>query len=317
MSGQPVEVTCDESGAEGEKLVGGCTDVFCHASIRLTVAEAAACVAEVHRMIRSPVSQYKAIHLLREKNRFALDWFLGPLGPVHGHSNAFLVDKTYLLLLRFADRLARTAPFAGTATDLAAVLRRSVGPSWTPFLVLLNEIMRWGAVGDNASTVELVALAEALAATEPPGAARDVLILFTRRHSDVDAMLRPAARPDPTTPLSMDQLLPAILRAVDHWGADGEPVALVHDTHRTLSDARVAHLVSLRPGRLASVRLARADLDPRVQVADFLAGVARKVSSAELAGAADPALTALLRPHVDPRSVWCDQASRARVGGTA
>jgi hypothetical protein len=320
MSGRPAEVTCDESGAEGEKLVGGCTEVFCHASVRLTVAEAAACVDEVHRMIRSPVTQYKAIHLLREKNRFALDWFLGPLGPVHGRANAFLVDKTHLLLLRLADRLARTPPFAsdlGATADVAATLYRAAGPSWTPFLVLLNEVMRWGPVGDGVATDELVALADALAAAEPPGTARDVLALFARRHSDVDALLRPVAQPDPTTRLAMDQLLPAILRAVDHWAADGEPVVLVHDTHRTLTDARMAQLVASRPGRLAAMRLARAEEDPRIQVADFLAGVARTVATKELAGTADPALSALLRDYVDPRSVWCDQASWARLGRTA
>jgi hypothetical protein len=322
MSGQPVEVTCDESGAEGEKLVGGNTDVFCHASIRLTVAEAADCVDELRRMIRSPAAEYKAILLLREKNRFALDWFLGPLGPVHGRANAFLVDKTYLLLLRFADRLARTPPFASdlgerAVEDLATALYRAAGPAWTPFLALLNEVMRWGRVGDNASTDELVALADALVTTEPPGTAQDVLTLFARYRSDVDTLLRPVTQPDPTTRLAMDQLLPAILRAVDCWGADGEPVFLVHDMHRTLTDTRMAQLVALRRGRLSSMRLARAGADPRVQVADFLAGVARKVASDELAGTADPALSALVRDHVDPRSVWCDQASWARVGRTA
>lgn len=306
MSGQPVEVTCDESGAEGDKLVGGCTDVFCHASIRLTVAEAADCVAELRRMIQSPAAEYKAGHLLREKNRFALKWFLGPRGPVHGRANAFLVDKTYLLLLRFADRLARTPPFAthlDTADDLAAALYEATRPAWTPFLALLNEVMRWGPVGVHASTDELVALAGELAATETTGTARDVLTLVTRYRADVDPLLRPATRPDPTARLALDQLLPAILRAADYWSAGGEPVFLVHDMHRMLTETRMAQLVAMRSGRLSSMRLARAGTDPRVQVADFVAGIARKVTSDGLAGTADPALTALLRDYVDPQSV--------------
>ena len=45
--------------------------------------------------------------------------------------------------------------------------------------------------------------------------------------------------------------------------------------------------------------------DPRVQVADLLAGVARKVATDELLGRSDPDLTALLRPYVDPASRWC------------
>jgi hypothetical protein len=55
-------------------------------------------------------------------------------------------------------------------------------------------------------------------------------------------------------------------------------------------------------------------LDPRVQLADFLAGIARKIASDELNGRGDPALTALLRPYVDPASVWGDERSWALLG---
>jgi hypothetical protein len=48
-------------------------------------------------------------------------------------------------------------------------------------------------------------------------------------------------------------------------------------------------------------------------VADFLAGVARKIASDQLRGNDDPELTALLRPYVDPLSVWGDAASWARL----
>jgi hypothetical protein len=304
------EVTCDESGAEGDKLVGGCTDVFCHASIRLTFDEAADCVAELRRMIQSPATEYKAGHLLREKNRFALEWFLGPGGPVHGRANAFLVDKTYLLLLRFADRLAHTSPFATElGDDVATALYEAADATWAPFLTTLNEAMRWGPVGDAASTDELIALAGALARTEPPGIARNVLLALTRYRPAVDALLRPATRPDPMTRLALDQLLPAILRAVDRWSTD-DPVVLVHDTHRSLTDNRMAQLVALRPGRLSSMSLARAGADPRVQVADFIAGIGRKIASDSLAGTADPGRRAMLRDYVDPRSLWSTRQPR-------
>ena len=302
------EVTCDESGSEGDKLVGGCTDVFCHASIRLTFAEAAECVAELRRMIQSPAAEYKAGHLLREKNRFALEWFLGPGGPVHGRANAFLVDKTYLLLLRFADRLAHTSPFPHEP-DVAAALYDAATPAWTPFLTTLNEAMRWGPVGDAVSTDELVALAAALAEAEPPGVARDVLVSLVRYRPAVDALLRPVTRPDPMTRLALDQLLPAILRAVDRWSAD-DPVVLVHDTHRSLTGNRMAQLMALRPGRLESMSLARAGADPRVQVADFIAGIGRKIASDSLAGTADAGRRAMLRDYVDPRSLWRTRQSR-------
>ena len=38
---QTADVACDESGSEGEHLIGGNTDVFAHGSVRLTIEEAA------------------------------------------------------------------------------------------------------------------------------------------------------------------------------------------------------------------------------------------------------------------------------------
>ncbi|CAM5746082.1 hypothetical protein [Streptomyces afghaniensis 772] [Streptomyces afghaniensis] len=68
---------------------------------------------------------------------------------------------------------------------------------------------------------------------------------------------------------------------------------------------------------LAGLRLVVAREDARVQVADFLAGIARKIASDVLNGRGDPVLTALLRPYVDPGSVWGDARSRALLAAPA
>ncbi|MFB6726375.1 hypothetical protein ACFCV3_39770 [Kribbella sp. NPDC056345] len=101
----PTTIVCDESGYEGEKLVGGVTDVFAHASIRLDEATAAACVAELRDRIKSPATMYKANHLLRAKHRATLLWFLGPDGPLPGNASVFVIDKTYFLITGLVDRL--------------------------------------------------------------------------------------------------------------------------------------------------------------------------------------------------------------------
>ena len=54
-----------------------------------------------------------------------------------------------------------------------------------------------------------------------------------------------------------------------------------------------------------------------MQLADFLAGVARKIASEALVGRADPALVGLIRPYVDATSVWGDPTSAALLGLTA
>jgi len=49
--------------------------------------------------------------------------------------------------------------------------------------------------------------------------------------------------------------------------------------------------------------------DPRVQVADLLAGVARRLAWEVLEDRGNAALIALLRPYVDPHSIWADDRS--------
>jgi hypothetical protein len=85
-----------------------------------------------------------------------------------------------------------------------------------------------------------------------------------------------------------------------------------------LTKERIAQLKEIfsKPprGRLTSLRLVDSRSDSRVQVADFLAGAARKIASDELNDRGDAELTALLRPYVDPLSVWGDDRSWSLLG---
>ncbi|MFI7067787.1 hypothetical protein ACIBL3_42795 [Kribbella sp. NPDC050124] len=252
-----LEIACDESGYEGEKLVGGVTHVFAHASVCIDEADAAACVAELRRRIRSPATMYKATHLLRSKHRAVLLWLLGDDGPLLGNARVFLVDKTYFL----AERL---------------VAELGARPELTRFL--------YDAARRTAEAEEFLV------------AANDVLRTTFRDHV--------------VSPL--DPLLPAIVRAVEYWGAGGRPVVVAHDRQTTLSPERVFTLRGSAAG-FAGLEQVDSFTDSRVQVADFLAGVARKIASDQLKGSDDAEVSALLRPYVDPASIWIDQQSWSRL----
>jgi hypothetical protein len=62
------------------------------------------------------------------------------------------------------------------------------------------------------------------------------------------------------------------------------------------------------------VRLVDSRADHRVQVADFLAGAAWRIAADELRGRGDTELTALLRPYIDPYSIWADDVSWSQLG---
>jgi hypothetical protein len=103
-----------------------------------------------------------------------------------------------------------------------------------------------------------------------------------------------------------------------YWGEGGKPVAIVHDEHAALTEDRVAQLKGIfdepHSGRLISLTLVDSRSDSRVQIADFLAGVARKIASDELNRRGDAELTALLRPYVDSLSIWGDDRSWSVLG---
>ncbi|MFL6076255.1 MAG: hypothetical protein ACJ73S_22920 [Mycobacteriales bacterium] len=298
-----VEIACDESGYEGDKLIGTTTDVFAHASVRLDLAAAAGCVGELRARIRSPALEYKANHLLREKHRAVLEWLLGPTSPVYGRARVYLVDKALHVVTGVAGPLlADPAAVAALHRDGPAVF----GPErWAAFLVAANDLLRTRDRLDVRGPVErFLAAVDALAAAGAAGPVGDTVARLRRAGHRAEAWRsRLAADPELVSPL--DPLPAAIARAVAYWGEGGEPVFVVHDRQNTLSPARVARLAAaLGPGRLADLTLVGSGADPRVQVADILAGAARKIASDALNAHPDPILTALLHPYLDPLSIW-------------
>jgi hypothetical protein len=256
-----LEIACDESGYEGERLVGGVTDVFAHASVRMDEETAVRCVAELRERIRSPATVYKAGHVLRSKHRPVLLWLLGPDGPLLGNAFVHLVDKTYFLA-------SSLVTFVGGRSGLEHVL---------------------------------------YAAARRTAEARAFMV-------DANEAMRTVFREKPPVISPLDPLMPAIVRAVEWWGGDGTPVVIAHDRQTMLSAERIERLTQLSPpGRLAGLELVDSFTHPRVQVADYLAGVARKIASDQLHGTDDAELAALIKPYLDPLSVWVDEPSWTRL----
>ncbi len=307
-----VDIACDESGSEGEKLVGGNTEVFAHASVAIDLDEARACVAELRRRIRSPAVEYKANHLLREKHRAALIWLLGKSGPIYGRARVYLVEKTFLLVRSLVHQTAGATN--GQASRQALVLHRDapakVGlANWQAFLESSNQLL-WARNGDfprstQAAYTHLLDRMRRSAAGAPAG---DVLDLIWVARA---AVLTGGSGRDTSTP-ALDPLLPALARAVESWAEGGQSVTIVHDEQSTITHRLINRLRGTWPA-LTSIQLVDSMDDARVQVADFLAGVARRIAEDALTGAADAELTALLRPYVDPQSVWGDGDSWAAL----
>jgi hypothetical protein len=338
---QLLEVACDESGYEGENLIGATTDVFAHASVRLSTESATNCIQEIRNRIRSPALEYKSTHLLREKHRSVLEWLLGPLGPIHGNARVHLTDKTFFVVGKVVDLLVGEGTYAASigpyqdqqAKAMAVTLYREGQPTfgreqWGAFLESFNDLMRArNRRGARTSVDSFFRMVDVLRLAGARGRVDEIMGLLWQARPHADSF-RARLLDNPKMIPALDPLIPAIVQAVVHWGEGRKPVSIVHDEHTALTEERIAQLKEIfsKPhpallryspgGRLTSLRLVDSRSDPRVQVADFLAGVARKIASDELNDRGDAELTALLRPFVDSSSIWGDERSWSLLGPT-
>lgn len=313
-----VEIACDESGSEGEKLVGGTTDVFAHASVDVPVEVAVACIADVRVRARSPAEEVKASVVLRQQNRAVLEHLLGPDGPLHGRAHVHLTEKEFHLVGVLVAVLG-----GGTAAATDVLHRDAAGvvgtATWLGLLGAFNDLLRARLLADaRVHAAHLFAQADQAAARHRGSPAGDLL-------ADV-AAARPATEAGLVDLLHrsrevtvLDPLVPALASAVRHWAAGGRRVRVVHDEHRTLREGGLGGLAGLAgaDGPLQRIGFVDSRDDPRVQLADLLAGAARRIASEQLAGRGDPVLTSLLRPYVSPESVWGDERSRSALLPTA
>lgn len=307
----PLEVVCDESGSDGENLTGGNTDVFAHGSVSLPVEVAAAYVQEVRDRIRSPATEYKAGHLLREKHRAVLEWLLSPSGPLDGHAHVHLTEKAYFVVNRAVDLLL------GDGTEALALYREdrpAVGAErWRTFLGAANRLLRVRLDGAADGAVDgFFRAVDDLRCARPR---TEILERLATTRPRADAYRARLLEGPPLVPV-LNPLLPAIVHTVAHWSAGGRTVRVVHDRQNMLTEQRIAWIEeqAVRAGvGFGGMELVQARWDPRVQLADFLAGIARKIASDVLNGHVDPALVALLRPYVGRTSVWGDERSWAML----
>lgn len=323
------EIACDESGWEGANLVAGSTDVIAYASVRLTVDAAAECLRELGGRAAHASPEYKAAHVLRADRRSTVTSLLGAAGPIHGNALVHLTEKAHFVVCRLLDLIlgqSVEAASAGLVTDrrltgMAVMLSRQ-GPGafgrdrWQAFLAAANAVLRtWKPRHVREPVDTFMDLVETLAdldlssrlkaALDELRAARSTAIA-ARSHLLDNRVLQPAVEP----------LIPALARTVLHWSqGGGSTVSIVHDEQSALTERRVRRLERqlMPPGRLLCFRQVDSRTDPRVQVADVLAGVARTLADDELHGRGDPQLSGLLRAYVDPASHWSDERSWLRL----
>jgi hypothetical protein len=270
--------------------------------------------------------EFKASHLLRTRSRSEIADFLGPSGPVHGRARVHLTDKSCFVLGRVLDL------FVGGSVDAASLGLRPdprlariasslcrTGPltfgrePWQAFLAASNTVLQVRHHPRVHAPVD--AFFDQLDVLRGLDGASPIFDELSDVRPDAYAA-RARLMQDHVLQPVLEPLIPAIARTVLHWSGGLHPVAIVHDEQSALTERRIRlmeqtlaapplELIRLPArGRFIELRQVDSRADPRVQVADLLAGVARRVAAEELLGRRDPDLAELLAPYVDPASRW-------------
>jgi hypothetical protein len=307
-AGAVVEVACDESGFSGTNLLDPSTPVITHASVDLSVEEAAALITALRSGFRFSPAEFKSGPFLRgPRAAEAQEWFLAQL---RGRAHIHLVDKEFFLATRIVDLfLADPSYAAGTRLTqrhrpAALALYRSgraADAGWLPLLAAFVELVRTKRRHrpDRRALERFFAARDALIRDIP---ADEVLAgLAAARVWDVVTRLGN----DPSIPPPLEPLVPAVAETVLFWSAGRRQVLVIHDEQSALTAGRLRRLqqvladTSALPGTgespLAGLVMVDSRDDPRVQVADLLAGAARRAPAIVDDGP--------LRPFLSPTSL--------------
>lgn len=317
-----IEIACDESGFTGSNLVAPAT-VFAHASVRIERRRADLLMRRLRAAARAPDGELKANRILRPRYRQLLPELLGPDGALRYDARVHLTDSRLFVLARVVDVLLGPGEVRGIDLPGRDEVLRSIALTlssgeasfgsarWQDFLVRAGNLLRVSRRVSRDAVQDFVSAVEALRRLSAPPEVQDALELLVsapaRAHAD---LARAAHLPhSKRTPL-LEPLLPALARAVIWWGAAADLVTVIHDEQSALTRHRIADmagaLAAAYPGhRLVVVRV-DSRTDPRVQVADLIAGIARRAAGSLLIGRPETELLELVRPVVDPASLWPD-----------
>jgi hypothetical protein len=322
LSGAFAEIACDESGFSGTNLLDAATPVFTHASVDLRADEAVELIGALRPGLRWPLNEFKSGQFLRGPQAGgALERLLAGLS---GRAHVLVVDKEYFLVTRIVD-LFLAEPSYAAGTRLTQDYRpaaltlyragRAGGRGWGVFLAAFVNLARTSRQHqlDRGAAERFFQARDSLAAAGLGAQAEGVLGGLSRTR--VRAVLTRLAHDDPSIPPPLEPMLPALAETVLFWSGGHRQVLVIHDEQSALTASRLRRLqlaltdgagsppADTRPAGAPPARVSPlAGLvpvdsrdDPRVQVADLLAGVARRSLNSGDDG--------LIQPFLSPTSL--------------
>ncbi|MFK4804322.1 DUF3800 domain-containing protein [Microbacterium sp. ZW CA_36] len=325
-----IEVACDESGNEGENLTRAGSRVFTHAGVTISVDDAEDLMSQLRVDLGTQATEIKSSVLLKPANRDVLEWLLTE-PRLEGKADIHLTDKRYFVVGKIVDLIVEQVLHEagqdiysnGVAGDMARLLfvegPAQLGTDWETAVDQFNTMLRTTVrKGAPATLSDFYASIGALR-LRATGMLADLLRFVDAGRGEAADLVANKTKTAEDY-LALDPTFAALATVVRTWHErTGQPVRVVHDETSLLTPQRIQALKSglaepgvpeagLGPVPLLSVTLVDSKSDPRIQIADLLAGAARLVASEALAGRVSPLITQL-RPFFDPNGLWGDPVS--------
>lgn len=290
VTGTVVEIACDESGFSGTNLLHPASPLLTHASVDLRPDEAVELITALRSGFRFSPHEFKSGQFLRSPAAGGvLEWFLAQLS---GRAHVQLVDKEFFLVTRIVDLLlAEPSYTAGTRLaqehrPAALALyraRHSADGDWRPFLAAFVDLFRTKRRNrqDPLALTLFFQARDTLLRDQLGAPAEEVLAGLSP--SPVQTVLTRLFADDPSIPPPLEPMLPALTETVLFWsGDDRRRVLVTHDEQSALTAYRLRRLQQVLAADdgispLAGLVVVDSRDDPRVQVADLLAGMARRL----------------------------------------
>ncbi len=239
------------------------------------------------------------------------------------HKKYFVVSKLFdstaeELAHELGDDIYETGAALAGANLLFFLAPQSYGTAWDRLLMTFQRFMRAkDAVHAHEELAHLIRSMVTLL-SDKDAVVRDVLgtVFAGLRHLGSLSKLQLGEGGEERL-RTMDPLIAAVGATVRSWGSiSGRPVEVVHDATKELTPVKIewvkqflSHPEGVAPSRqglaceLTDVRLVDSKEDPRVQVADLLAGTGRIVGESMVSEHQHP-LSPSLIPMVSGASLW-------------
>lgn len=328
------EVYLDESGHDGENLVGGSTRVFAYAGLHMELNDAFEIVQYIRKEIRAQGPELKARQVIKHPR--LVDYLYGENGVLVGKAKVYLADKHYVAVGKIVDTLIEEMTHEaginiyakGQARSIAVTLYRE-GPAalgqagWNELLSAFTSLMRLKQrkAGPKETVDGFYQKIHEYRTKAAVPVVTETLDLLWRTREYAEEFQRTIIA-NSSIP-SLDIMLPSLSELAFWWHKKlDRPIKLIHDkqTHLSRDMIRLLQVASnfgtpasynLSPRRLALSEVTSIDskADPRIQLADITAGHCREAAEGTLQRQADVVKAEQLRRLIHGNSLWADEKS--------